>query len=179
MTHPLVPENSDCLFTNAEIMEALQKQAEKIDAVVKDEPVLVLTIMNGGMFFATDLGRMLKADCTFDYVQISRYGLNEQGGELIWKHQPDTDISGKTVLIMDDIYDEGYTVEAVKEWCESRGAAKVLCAVLVHKDHQRGYAGPGAEFVALTVPDRYVFGYGMDTEERLRHLDAIYAFKEE
>ncbi|MGV6851491.1 MAG: phosphoribosyltransferase family protein, partial [bacterium] len=109
---------------------------------------------------------------------ISRYGQNEFGGELIWKHQPDTDISGKTVLILDDIYDEGYTIEAVKDWCDSRGAKKVMCAVLVYKQHERGYAGTGADFAALTVPDRYVFGYGMDTEDRLRHLQAIYAFKE-
>jgi len=84
---------------------------------------------------------------------------------------------GRRVLLADDILDEGHTLLAIKQWCEDQGAADVRVAVLAVKVHDRCVEGIEADYVGVEVPDRYVFGYGMDFQEQGRNLPAIYALK--
>ena len=84
---------------------------------------------------------------------------------------------GRRVLLADDILDEGHTMLAVKRWCEDQGAEDVRIAVLAVKVHGRCVDGIEADYVGLDVPDRYVFGYGMDYHEQGRNLPAIYALR--
>jgi hypoxanthine phosphoribosyltransferase len=87
-------------------------------------------------------------------------------------------MQGRRVLLADDILDEGHTLLAVKHWCEDQGAADVRVAVLAVKVHDRRVEGIDADYVGVEVPDRYVFGYGMDYHEQGRNLPAIYALAE-
>ena len=100
-----------------------------------------------------------------------------RGADLQWKARPGMSLEGRCVLVVDDILDEGLTLAAVLEWCREQGAEQVLSAVLVHKDHDRKPALKRADFTGLTVPDRYVFGCGMDYQGRFRNLRGIYALK--
>ena len=137
--------------------------------------------MHGPLPFAGQLSLELGAlglDLEFDYLHATRYRGETTGGELVWKHRPATALYGRRVLLVDDILDEGYTLAAVRQWCMEQGATDVRIAALTTKQHTRVIEGIRADYVGLEVPDRYVFGFGMDYHEQGRNLPGIYALKE-
>lgn len=174
MYQKILPPGAQVLVDQQQIDQATQKIAEKINQDYADKEVAFLTIMNGGMIFASALGLRLHIDMEMDYLQLSRYGKSTTGGQLVWKYQPEIHLQNKHVILCDDIYDQGHTLKAARDWCLRKGAAAVKSVVLVYKKHDRGYADYEPEYTALTIDDYYIFGYGMDLEERLRHLPAIY-----
>jgi hypoxanthine phosphoribosyltransferase len=140
-----------------------------------------LTVMHGGLPFAGQLALDIGAhglDLEFDYLHATRYRGATSGGELVWKHRPATPLGGRRVLLVDDIVDEGHTLAAVRDWCLGEGAIEVRIAALTVKQHYRCVPGLSADYLGLPVPDRYVFGYGMDYHQQGRNLPAIYALKE-
>lgn len=142
------------------------------------EVPVYLTVMHGGLLFAAQLALELGArglDLEFDYLHATRYRGATSGGELVWKHRPATPLRGRRVLLADDIVDEGHTLAAVRAWCVGEGARDVRIAALAVKRHDRCVPGLRADYAGLEVPDRYVFGYGMDYHEQGRNLPAIYA----
>ncbi len=144
-------------------------------------PPLFVTIMHGGMPFAAQLAFALGErglDLEFDYLHATRYRGQTSGSGLAWLHRPATLMRGRRVLLVDDILDEGHTLLAVKRWCEDQGTNDVRVAVLASKVHDRRVDGIEADYIGVEVPDRYVFGYGMDYREQGRNLPAIYALKE-
>jgi hypoxanthine phosphoribosyltransferase len=167
---------SDLLFDRPRIEREIARIAADIDAhYAGGERPVYLTIMHGGLPFAAQLSMAMKTDLEFDYLHASRYRGATTGAGLAWLHRPATPLAGRKVLLADDILDEGHTLKAVKEWCEAQGATEVRIAVLAVKQHDRCVDGIAADFVALEVPDRYVYGYGMDFHEQGRNLPAIYA----
>ncbi len=174
---------SDLLFDRAVVDGAISRVAAAIrDDYVGRRPVL-LTVMHGGMIFASELALAIGArgglDLDFDFLHATRYRGLTSGSTLEWKHRPATPLRGRHVLIADDILDEGYTLDAVRSWCREQGAADVRIAVLAWKRHGRGVPDLVADYVGLEVPDRYVFGFGMDYHEQGRNLPAIYALGDE
>ncbi len=121
------------------------------------------------------LSLQLGIDVEFDYLHATRYRGAIVGSGLAWLHRPSTPLEGRRVLIADDILDEGHTLKAVRNWCEDQGAADVRIAVLCVKNHDRRVEDIDADYIALEVPDRYVYGYGMDYHEQGRNLPGIYA----
>ena len=170
----LLPQNCTLLYSQDKIQSHVNELAMALNTDFKDDEVVYLTIMNGGMIFATDLAKQLDLDMEMDYVQVSRYGTETTGGQLIWKHQCETILKDKHIILVDDIFDEGYTLMAVHEWCIEQGAKTVKSVVLVIKDHDRGYADYRVDYFGIEVKDLYIFGYGMDYQEKLRHLNDIY-----
>jgi hypoxanthine phosphoribosyltransferase len=129
------------------------------------------------VIFAGQLLPQLDFPLEFDYVDVTRYGAATRGGAISWKVAPGTPVSGRTVLVLDDILDEGETLSAVRDKVMAEGARAVSIAVLADKAIRR--AKPlQADFVGLRVPDRYVFGCGMDVGGLWRNLPAIYALKD-
>jgi hypoxanthine phosphoribosyltransferase len=178
MTQDLVHalSNSECLFDEADIDAAIEAIAEDVRADFADGPRPVyLTVMHGGLLFAAKLALKLGIDLEFDYLHATRYRGALTGSGLAWLHRPATPLEGRRVLIADDILDEGHTLKAVRDWCEDQGAAEVRIAVLCEKIHDRRVEGIEADYIALEVPDRYVYGYGMDYQEQGRNLPGIYA----
>ena len=167
---------SDLLFDGETLRRETQRIAADIDAHYADgERPVYLTVMHGGLVFAGQLALSMKTDLEFDYLHATRYRGNTTGSGLAWLHRPATPLRGRRVLLADDILDEGHTLKAVKQWCEDQGAREVRVAVLAVKQHDRCVDGIAADYVALEVPDRYVYGYGMDYHEQGRNLPAIYA----
>jgi hypoxanthine phosphoribosyltransferase len=169
---------SECIFKREEIETCIDAMAVKIRKEVHQPFPVFLTVMHGGMFFATRLALALNMDFEFDYLHATRYRGEMSGSGLAWLHRPATILEGRTVLLVDDILDEGHTLKAVKQWCEDQGACAVKLAVMGTKQHDRGVPNLSADYSGFNIPDRYVFGYGMDINEHGRNLPNIYALKE-
>ena len=185
-----VLEKSDLLYDRAQIDAAISRMADAIaaDYIGQVPPhrlgdsfvPVFLSVMHGALPFAGQLALELGArglDLQFDYLHATRYRGNNHGGELVWKHRPATALYGRRVLIADDILDEGHTLQEVRRWCIEQGATDVRIAAMTVKDHDRCVAGIRADYVGLHLPDRYVFGFGMDYSEQGRNLPAIYALR--
>jgi hypoxanthine phosphoribosyltransferase len=155
----------------------IRRMAVAIRADYGDDRPLFLTIMNGGMVFAALLSLELGIDIEFDYLHATRYRGETSGGGLHWIHRPHVPLAGKRVLLVDDILDEGHTLAEVVAWCRSEGAAEVRVAALAWKRHGRCVIG-APDYWGVEVPDRYVFGFGMDYHEQGRNLPAVYALAE-
>lgn len=163
------------LIHSSEVVEmAIARLSQEVTEVLNDACPIVICVMGGGIVFAGQLLTQLKFPLELDYVHASRYQNETVGKTLTWQALPKLNLTGRTVLLIDDILDEGVTLLAIQEKCLALGAKNVLSAVLVEKklDHTKPIA---ADFVGLEVPNRYVFGYGMDAYGWWRNLPAIYA----
>ncbi|MGH8084199.1 MAG: hypoxanthine-guanine phosphoribosyltransferase [Lysobacter sp.] len=172
--------NAEVVHDRATIEQAIVAMAKQVHDDYRDSVPVYLTVMHGGLPFAAQLAMeagALGLDLEFDYLHASRYRGGTSGGELVWKHRPATALQGRRVLLADDILDEGHTMAAITAWCREQGASDVRIAVLAVKVHDRCVPGMCADYVGVEVPDRYVFGYGMDYHEQGRNLPAIYALK--
>lgn len=171
---------ADLLVDRPTIDQAIAGIADAIARDYRGEVPVYLSIMHGALPFAGQLALELGArgqDLQFDYLHATRYH-GETGGELVWKHRPATSLYGRRVLLVDDILDEGFTLQGVRQWCLEQGATDVRIAALTVKKHDRCLPEVKADYVGVEVPDRFVFGFGMDVDESLRTLPAIYAMKE-
>ncbi|GAB2897206.1 hypoxanthine-guanine phosphoribosyltransferase [Uliginosibacterium flavum] len=169
---------ADCLVDNARVEAALDALALTISARLADSNPLVFVVMNGGLVVAGRLLPKLNFPLEVSYLHASRYGHALNGNLLDWRVRPTQDLRGRTVLVLDDILDEGFTLQAILEYLKAEGAAEVLSAVLVHKDHPRkAVPGMRADFTGLDVADRFLFGCGMDYKGYWRNAPGIYALK--
>ena len=152
--------------------------AGEITAALARSFPLVLCVMRGSVIFAGQLLPRLEFLLEFDYLDVTRYREETRGGEIAWKVTPGTAVAGRVVLVLDDILDEGQTLAAVKTKLLAAGASRVYCAVFAEKDI--GRAKPiAADFVGVHLPNRYVFGFGMDIGGAWRNLPEIYAVKKD
>lgn len=172
------PENAQCLFAPEEVSRAFDVQARRIARLVgSNEVVSIIALMKGGMYPAVALSRRLDCPLRVDYVHATRYREATSGGEIQWQHWPDDFSPGDHVVLVDDIFDEGYTMEAVVNRLKDQGVQRVTTAVLARKLHDRGLDRDWVDDYALEVPDRYVFGCGMDLHGFWRQLDGIWAIQ--
>jgi len=175
--HPyLLRENSDLIYSQCEVDDAITRLAMLISQDLQDKLPLVLTVMNGGLYFAGQLLPKLHFPLEADYLQASRYSGETMGKIVQWHAQPTTQVKGRSVLVLDDILDEGYTLVAIRDKCLALGALDVKIAVLTEKilDSLKPIQ---ANYVGLTLPNRYVFGCGMDVYGWWRNLPEIRALK--
>jgi hypoxanthine phosphoribosyltransferase len=170
-------QQAEMLYSAEQVQSALHKVAHQINATLADVHPLVLSVMGGAVVFSGQLLPLLDFPLDFDYVHVSRYGDARHGGAMHWKVEPRENVRGRVVLLLDDILDEGHTLAALCERVLALGAEKCYCAVFADKQHDRKKP-IRADFVGMELPNRFVFGYGMDIEGAWRNLPAIYAVKE-
>ena len=169
---------AELIYSAETVAAAVSRVAAEITEKLGESNPLLLCVMSGGVPFAGQLMTQLHFPLDFDYMHVTRYGQETSGGALSWRSAPWTPVKGRTVIILDDILDEGLTLAAIVERMKELGAT--ACYTAVATDKLNGKQKPiKADFVALTVPDRFVFGYGMDVRGKWRNLPAIYAMKEE
>jgi hypoxanthine phosphoribosyltransferase len=169
-------ENSDLVADAHQVQAALERLAKEITQALAGEYPLVLVVMGGAVVFAGQLLTKLRFPMDFDYVHATRYGTAVRGGGIDWKMTPPEGVRGRTVLVLDDILDRGETLRAIDDRLLALGAKKVCCAVLVEKKLAREKP-IAAEFVGLRIPDRFVFGCGMDAKGYWRNLPEIRAIR--
>ena len=134
--------------------------------------------MNGGFYLSGQLLRYWDFPLTLDYVHATRYRLATLGKSVVWKAYPQCELEGRSVIIVDDIFDQGYTVEEVKTYCLEHGAHDCRSVFLMRKAHGRPTAAVTPDYFGLECDDCYVYGAGMDLNGHFRNLSAIYALPE-
>jgi hypoxanthine phosphoribosyltransferase len=170
-------QQAELIVSEKDVQAAVMRVAREINATLAGSNVLVLSVMGGAVVFTGQLLPLLDFPLDFDYVHVSRYGSGQQGGALKWRVEPEENVRGKIVLVVDDILDEGETMAAIKQRVMELGACGFYSAVFA--DKLNGKRKPiRADFVGVEVPDRFVFGFGMDIHGAWRNLPAIYVAKE-
>ena len=170
-------EHSDLVASEKEVQAAIRRVAAEIEANLSRKYPLVLAVMGGAVVFAGQILPLLRFPLDFDYVHASRYGAMTRGSRIEWRVRPPALVRGRIVLVLDDILDHGETMAAIKRGLLELGAQSVHCAVLVEK--RLNTKKPiSADFVGLQIPDRFVFGCGMDAKGFWRNLPEIRAMKE-
>jgi hypoxanthine phosphoribosyltransferase len=167
--------DAECLFTLEQVEAALRQMAVDITRDLQHSRPVVISVMHGA---AATLGYLLPRLpflLDVDYVHATRYQGQQQGSELRWKRKPELDLSGRHVLLVDDILDRGITLAAIAHYCQQAGAARVSVAVLGTKQLSDFSPHIQADYQALIFPDRYVFGFGMDYENYWRNAPGIFA----
>jgi hypoxanthine phosphoribosyltransferase len=162
------------LYAPAQVEAVLDRLAQQIAQALAGTDPLIVCVMTGGVVPFGILLPRLRFPFQIDYVHATRYGKKLVGGQLQWIAGPHASARGRTVLLVDDILDEGTTLAGIESRYRHEGAREVYKAVLVVKDRVRTH-DVKIDFKGLDVPDRYVFGYGMDYKGYLRNAAGIYA----
>lgn len=168
-------QQSRLVVSADEIDKTTTRMASEIDIRYQGKVPLVICIMNGGLMLTAHLMSKVKIHANIDYLQTSRYKGNTRGGKLHWRAEPQQPLEGRSVILVDDIFDEGQTLLNIVEYCRNQGASDVYSVVLLDKKHDRKVNGLRPDLIGLEVEDAYLIGFGMDYQEYFRHLPAIYA----
>ena len=162
-----------------EVQFAVDRVAVRLSALLAQENPFVVCVMQGGLPYTGELVRRLHCPLQLGYVHVGRYRGTTHGGQLDWIAEPQLDLSGRHVLLVDDILDEGVTLAALVDWANAQGARRVTTTVLVHKvlvnEGSAEVRPVVVDFPVLQCPDRYLFGCGMDYRGYWRNLPSIYA----
>ena len=171
-------KNAQPVCSAEAVARAVRRVAGEVTAVLATVNPLVLSVMNGAMVFTGQLLPLLRFPLTLDYLHVTRYGDAISGGRVEWKVFPAEPLTGRVVLVLDDILDEGHTMVEIRQRLVAAGAGRFYAAVFADKDI--GRPKPiAADFVGIKVPNRYLFGFGMDVKGAWRNLPEIYALDPE
>lgn len=170
-------DTAELIYSEQMVAETLHRLATDITQLLSHQQPLVLCVMGGAVVFTGQLLPQLRFPLDFDYLHLTRYDKKMRGGEIHWQAEPKENMQNRVVLVLDDILDEGITLAAIRDKVLENGAKAFYSAVLAEKE--TGQSKPfHADFVGLSVPNRYVFGFGMDIHGAWRNLPAIYAVKD-
>lgn len=151
--------------------------AIELNREYQGKKLTVLAVMKGGIFLASDLMRHLTMPFTLECIKASSYGQNGTNrGELTITGLDKIDLTGKDVLVIDDIFDSGHTMSGIVSKLAARNPNSVKTIVLVMKDVARS-VNYRPDYTLFTIPNRFVVGYGLDYKEYFRGLPGVYAFK--
>jgi hypoxanthine phosphoribosyltransferase len=175
-------QNAEEIFDAADVQQAVAGVADKLnarfDAPGDDTFPLVLGVMGGAVVFVGQLLPQLRFPLEFDYIHVSRYGDDDQGGRVVWKVIPRPNVAGRTIIVLDDILDEGETLAHVKQRLLDMGAAEVIITVFADKALKQSKPVK-ADIVGLTIPNKFVVGFGMDVYGYWRNLPGLWAIRQE
>lgn len=174
-----VHKESELMFDEKQVEQAISDLADQVAEEIKESFPLVLCVMNGGLFMTGQLMRFWDFPLTIDYVHATRYRLATLGRDVLWKAYPQNVLKDRNIIIVDDIFDQGYTLEEVKSYCMKQGAKQCTSVFLIRKQHKRKKADIEADFVALECDDVYVYGSGMDLHSHFRNLSGIHSIPTE
>ncbi len=165
------------MLSEKEIKEKVQEMGTFLDKVYEGKEPVVVCILKGSIVFFSDLIRNMKTTMTLDFLCVSSYGNgSKSSGELVIKKDLSVDITGKDVLLVEDIIDSGNTLYKLKKLLQERNPASLHIVTLLDKPVRRE-APMQAEYTCFTVEDEFVVGYGLDYAERYRNLPYVGVLK--
>ena len=169
-----LPPRAELLLAPDGVAAAVSRVAKAVNAALSGSPErpLAIVVMRGGLIFAGHLLPQLGFPVDVDYVDATRYGVATRGGELAWRGGIPNSVSGRTVLLIDDILDSGLTLDCTRAHAKKLGARTVQICVLLSKKRKRVHAVK-ARWVGFSIKDEFVVGYGLDLDQRYRALPSI------
>lgn len=160
------------LITEQEIASRTRELAEQIQREYNNEEIVIVCILKGATFFAVELAKRIESDTIIEFMKVSSYEGTESTGKINFTLDISEDITGKNVLIVEDIVDTGRTLAYVKKYLESKNPKSVkICTMLNKKERRVIELNP--EYVAFDIPDKFVIGYGLDYDEKYRNLPYV------
>ncbi|MDD6348830.1 hypoxanthine phosphoribosyltransferase [Intestinibaculum porci] len=173
--------HKDCkeiLFTHDQIVKRCEDIGTQISEEYKGKNVILVGLLKGSIPFFAELAQHISLDVEFDFMAVSSYEGTESTGNVLVKKDISNDITGKDIIIVEDILDTGKTLHTVRAMLMEKGAASVEIATLLNKQERRVYPIQ-AKYVGFEIPNAFVIGYGMDYNENYRNLPYVGVLKEE
>lgn len=166
-------ERVKILISGSRIQKRIQEMAKQIRKDFPGEPLHLVSVLKGGVFFLTDLARSISGEVSFDFIAVSSYGQGtHSSGQVRLTRDLDSSIEGKTVIVVEDILDTGMTLQYLLRLFQQRRPKHLRVAVLLDKPERR-IAAVHADYVGFTIPNEFVVGYGLDYAERYRNLTYV------
>jgi len=163
----------EILIPGQRIQRRIQALAREIRKDFPTEPLHLVSVLKGGVFFLTDLARSISGEVSFDFIAVSSYGKNtKSSGQVRLTRDLDSSIEGKTVIVVEDILDTGMTLQYLLRIFQQRKPKHLRVAVLLDKPERR-ITAVQADYVGFTIPNEFVVGYGLDYAERYRNLPYV------
>jgi hypoxanthine phosphoribosyltransferase len=161
------------LITGGRIQRRIKELAKQIRKDFAGEPLHLVSVLKGGVFFLTDLARSIPGQVSFDFIAVSSYGQNtHSSGQVRLTRDLDSSIEGKTVIVVEDILDTGMTLQYLLRLFQQRKPKHLRVAVLLDKPERR-IAPVHADYIGFSIPNEFVVGYGLDYSERYRNLPYV------
>jgi hypoxanthine phosphoribosyltransferase len=171
-----VGELGEVILTGEQIAERVAQLGAKITEDYADNPPLIVCVLKGAMHFISDLSRAIDLPIEVDFMAVSSYGsATKTSGIVRIVKDLDVDLTGRHVLVVEDIIDSGLTLNYLRKYLSARGPKSIeVCALLLKEGEQR--VEPDFRYVGFTIPPSFVVGYGLDVAEKYRNLDGIYTY---
>src|SRR5438874_3329671 len=161
------------LITGGRLQKRIQELAQEIRKDFPNEPLHLVSVLKGGVFFLTDLARNIPGEVSFDFIAVASYGQDtHSSGQVRLTRDLDSSIEGRTVIVVEDILDTGMTLQYLLRLFQQRKPKHLRVAVLLDKVGRR-IAPVRADYVGFTIPNEFVVGYGLDYSDRYRNLPYV------
>ena len=161
------------LISKTEISDRVEKIASDISASFKNETVIFVVVLNGAIFFASDLARAVSIDCKLDFIKVSSYTGTKSDGKVKLEKDLSLDVNGKNIIIIEDIVDTGLTVKYLKKHISMKNPKSIRIASLLLKP-DKAKLPFNIDWVGFEISTEFAVGYGLDYNQELRNLNAIY-----
>ena len=170
----------EILIDEERLQQRIVELGTEISRDYEGQDLLLVCILRGGIVFLVDLMRSITVPHTLDFMAVSSYGIGARNttGQARITLDLNTDIRGRNVLLVEDIIDSGFTLEAVLGFLESRHPKSLKVCVLLDKAERRQTEIP-IDYSGFVIPDKFIFGYGLDVDEYYRNLPFIAALDQE
>ena len=163
----------EILFSADDISRRIREMGEEITRYYKDKPLTVIVLASGGIFFGADIMRAIDLPMWVDCLGVASYINDKSCGNVQCRSKLKLDCSGRHILLVDEVLDTGRTLKKVKEMLLEMGALSVKSAVMVTKEIDRSETAVAADWSGFNCCDRYLVGYGLDSNEEYRNLPYI------
>lgn len=164
--------NIKTLISENEIQDRIKQLAQEIQNDYKDQEIILICILKGAAFFATELAKRIELPVIIDFMKVSSYEGTESTKKINFKLDISTDITNKNVIIVEDIIDTGRTLTYLKDYLAKRSPKSIKLCTLLDKKERREFKLE-ADYVCFNIPDKFVIGYGLDYDEKYRNLPYI------
>lgn len=165
-------KNLKIMYTEEQIQERIKELAKEIDNDYIGKELIIISVLKGAIFFSVDLVKRMNTQMSIEFMQVSSYQGTQSTGNVIVKRGLDIDISGKDVLIVEDIIDTGYTLQYLKEYLESLNPNSLKIVVLADKKARRKI-DVKVDYTGFEIEDKFIVGYGFDIDQKYRNLPYI------
>lgn len=165
------------LISNEEIQSRIKDIADDISERFKEDIPILIGVLNGSFIFISDLMRKLNIDCEMDFIKLSSYAGKDSVGTVTLLKDISANITGRHVIIVEDIIDSGLTIKFLRDRLEGAQPKSVTIVTLLLKPDIANLDFK-VDYVGFEIPPEFVVGYGLDYDQKLRHLPEIYRLEE-